>query len=151
VAQFPSSLWVLAIIAWFAASVAYRFVARKGIFASPQPAAAFAERWASGRFGTGLISRLSTARNCLQVQVTARELIVTPHFPFTLGFMPEIYDLDQRIPVVSVRKAASLGGAFAQAIEITYLRQDGKEGALQLLLRRGDEFLHHLQAARDAA
>jgi hypothetical protein len=64
----------------------------------------FVERWASARPGSGLVARLSTARNCMQVQVTATELRIHPHFPFTLGFMPELYDL---------RQSSRLGGSYA--------------------------------------
>ena len=96
--------WVFAVVAWFVASIAYRLISGKGVFARRSANAVFTERWASGRSGTGLVSRLSTARNCLQVQVTPHELVVTPHFPFALAFVPELYDLDKHIAVKAVRK-----------------------------------------------
>lgn len=149
--QASAGTWALAIAAWFVASVAYRVVSRKGVFAHRRPDAVFVERWASGRSGSGLLSRLSTARNCLQVQLTPDELVITPHFPFTLGFVPEIYDLDKRITVKSVRRAVHLGGTYAQAVELTYSQPDGTEGVLQLLLRQGEVFVGKVLAARDAA
>ncbi|MFY9510496.1 MAG: hypothetical protein WAQ05_05935 [Rubrivivax sp.] len=149
--QLSAGFWALLIFAWFAGSIAYRIGSRKGLFARPRPGAQFVERWASGRSGTGLMARLSTARNCLQVQITAQELLVTPQFPFTLGFMPEIYDLDKRIALKSVRKAVDLGGGFARAVEVSYVQSNGQAGTLQLLLKRGEPFIAQLLAARDAA
>ena len=90
-----AGLGALAIAAWFLGSIAYRIGSGKGVFARPDPQAVFVERWASARAGHGPIARLATARNCLQVQLTPTELVVTPHFPFTLGFMPELYDYDR--------------------------------------------------------
>lgn len=141
-------LWAFAIFAWFAASVAWRRAFGKPLFARPRADAVFVERWASGRAGRGLVARLSTTRNCLQVQVTGQELIVTPHFPVTVGFMPEIYGLDHRIPLSAVRSALIVGGRRIQAVEVQYDRPDDDPGVLQLLLRQGEAFIAALQAGR---
>jgi len=144
-------LWAFAIFAWFAASVAWRHFFGKPLFARPLPDAVFVERWASGRAGKGLIARLSTTRRGLQVQVTGRELIVTPHFPVTLGFMPEIYGLDHRIPLTAVRSALIVGGRRIQAVEVQYERPGDDTGVLQLLLKRGQDFVAAVQAGKTGA
>lgn len=146
----PSSagLWALAIVGWFVASVVWRLVSGRGLFARPRSAALFVERWASGRSGTGPVARLATARNCLQVQLTADELVITPHFPFTLGFMPELYDFDKRVRLDAIVRVQRLGGRFAEAIELNYTRHDGTDAVLQLLLRQGERFTALLAAQR---
>lgn len=144
-------LWAAGIAAWFMASLLHRSITGKGVFARPRPDALFVERWASGRAGTGLLARLSTARHCLQVQVTPQALQVTPQFPFILGFMAELYGLDQNVPLAQVRRVEHLGGRFAQAIEVAIVRPDGSPDVLQLLLRQGDAFVARLEAARAGA
>lgn len=145
--QPTAGLWALAIAAWFVASVAYRIGSGKGLFARRSPGAVFVERWASGRAGTGPLARLSTARNCLQVQVTASELLVSPHFPFSLAFMPEIYDYDKRIALAAVRKVTRLDGRLADTVEIAYARPDGSEAMLLLRLTQSRGFLERIQEA----
>jgi hypothetical protein len=139
----PSSaaLWAGLLFAWLAGSIAYRWKLGKPIFARAHASAAFTERWASARPGSGLVARLSTARNCMHVQVTANELRIHPHFPFTLGFMPELYDLDHVIPLTRVRAATILGGNAAKLVEVTYQAANGKEAIVHLLLRKGEAFV----------
>jgi hypothetical protein len=149
--QVSAGLWALLIFGWFAASVAYRLVAGKAIFASANGDAVFVERWSSGRAGAGLLAKLSAGRNCLQVQITPTELIVTPHFPFTLGFLPEIYDFDARVKLQDVQSAVLLGGAFVQAVEVIYRNGADESCTLQLLLRRGGEFASSMLALKNAA
>jgi hypothetical protein len=149
--QSTAGLWALAIALWFVASVAYRIGSGKGLFARPSPGAVFVERWASGRAGTGPIARLSTARNCLQVQVTGSELLVSPHFPFSLGFMPEIYDYDKRIALDAVRKVTRLDGRLADTVEIAYGKPDGSQALLLLRLTQSRRFLERIQGPGAAA
>ena len=96
------------------------------------------------------MARLSTARHCLQVQLTPQMLTVTPQFPFSVGFMPELYGLDHRIALADVRRVDHLGGALRQAVEVGFVRADGSPEVLQLLLRQGDTFAARLDAARSA-
>ena len=123
----------------------------RGPYYPPDPHALFVERWASARAGNGPIARLATARNCLQVQLTATELVVTPHFPFTLGFMPELYDYDKRIALDSVMHASHLGGRRSRVVEIAYLKRDGSHAVLLLRLSGGDRFVDLVRSASAAA
>ncbi len=130
------------------ASVVYRLATRRTMFASSHPQATYVERWASGRSGTGLMGRLSTAKNCLQVQVLSGRLVVSPHFPMTLGFAPEIYDLDKDIATSCITSATILGGNAVQVVEIQFRTAQGKPAVLQLLLRRAPQFLASLNESK---
>lgn len=136
-----AGLWAGLLFAWLALSIAFRWTLGKPILARAHDDTAFVERWASVRPGSGLMARLSTARNCMHVQVTANELRIHPHFPFTLGFMPELYDLDRVVALKTVRAATILGGNAAKLVEVKYQAANGKEAVLYLLLRKGESFV----------
>jgi hypothetical protein len=134
-------LWAGLLFAWLALSIAYRWKLGKPILARAHADATFVERWASARPGSGVLARLSTARNCMHVQVTASELRIHPHFPFTLAFMPELYDLDQVVALNTVQAATILRGNAAKLVEVKYQAANGKEGVVYLLLRKGEAFV----------
>lgn len=146
-----AGLWAAFGFLWFAASIVYRLKTGKPLFARPAPGSTFSERWASGRAGAGLLARLGTAKNCLHVQVDARSLRIHPHFPITLGFVPEIYGMDHVVPLEAVRSASILGGRYAQAVEVRYALPGGEEQVLQLLLRRAEAFIAAVLGARGSA
>jgi hypothetical protein len=133
-----------AIFGWFAASVLWRRWQRRPLAARASPQAAFVERWASARFGSGLFARMATAKNCVQVQVVDGAIVVTPHFPFTLGFLPEVYGYDRRIPLAAVRSVRIMGrSGFGEVVEVRHAAAEdaGREDELQLLLRRAPAFV----------
>lgn len=144
--QIPSGFWAGLFLLWLASSVVYRLYFTKPLLATTLPNATFSERWASTRIGTGLVARLGTARNCIHVQVTATELKIHPHFPFTLGFMPEIYDLDHTIPLEKLRSATILSDGRAKAVEVKYTTHGGNDGTAHLLLRDAETFVHAVLA-----
>ena len=98
----------------------------------------------SARIGSGLLARLGTARNCIQVQVTGSELHLHPHFPFTIGFMPELYGLDLVIPLERISSATITGGNYAQIVEVVYCTSGGDQNTIQLLLRNAESFIHNV-------
>ena len=134
--------WLGALFLWFALSIAYRRRSGKPLVASTRPGAAFSERWASARIGSGLMARLGTARNCMHVQVIDSELHLHPHFPFTIGFMPELYGLDLVVPVESISSAMITGGNYAKIVEVVYRTPGGDLNTVQLLLRNAESFIH---------
>lgn len=140
--QFTFGMWAGIALLWLALSIVYRRSMGKPLVAHARPGSRFMEGWASVRVGTGLMSRLGSARNCMQVQVTADVLHIHPHFPFTVGFMPELYDLDKVIPLSSIRSATILGGSRAKAVEVRYLTARKEEGVVHLLLRNAEAFIH---------
>lgn len=121
------------------------------IFARSSPGMTFSERWASGRAGNGIVSRLSSAKNCLHVQVDREFLRVHPHFPITLGFVPEVYGMDQVVPLKTISSAAILGGKHAQAVDVRYRTPNGEEQTLVLLLRNAEGFIEAVLGSRGAA
>lgn len=82
-------IWLTAAVA---ASVIYRRRKGKPIIPKPSADATYVVRGVSGQF----------ARNALMVYVTPDELTVTPMFPFTLLFLPEIYRCELKIPLEAI-------------------------------------------------
>jgi hypothetical protein len=149
--QANAGLWAALVFIWLGASVIYRIAVGKPLFARTSQGSAFSERWTSGRAGNGILARMSTAKNCLHVQVDRQSLHIHPHFPITLGFVPEIYGMDHVVPLNAVRSAVILGGRHAQAVEVRYAVSGGEEQVLQLLLRNAEKFIHAVLGPKGAA
>ena len=118
-----SLLW-LAFIAF--ASVIYRRKKGKPIFPEVPPEAIYVEK----RAGAPWASR------CLLVVVTPKLLAITPTFPFTLFFLPEIYRLERAewlSSIVCVEVRSSLW-----PLNTTVKMKDGK--AIRLRLKRPKAF-----------
>ena len=139
-----AGFWLGVLFLWVALSIIYRRMSGKPLVASAHPGSVFAERWMSARIGTGLLARLGTARNCMHVQVTGSELHLHPHFPFTIGFMPEIYGLDLVVPLERISSATITGGNYAQVVEVVYRTSGGELNTIQLLLRNAESFIHNV-------
>ena len=148
IGRLPPGFWAAAVLLWFVASVAWRLHRGRPLIARRLPGAVFAERWASARFGTGLVARLGTAKNCLHVQVTDTALVIHPHFPFTLGFMPEVYNLDHRIPLAGIRAATIVHDGRLKTVEVLYADGPRGTGVVQVLLRDAASFVQHCSAAQ---
>jgi hypothetical protein len=97
------------LIAWFVGSIVYRSLSGKRVFPRAPDDATFKEAWRSGRSLTGLLGRLGGARNCLLIYVADGELTITPLFPFTLMFLPEVYSLQMQAPARAVSVARTRG------------------------------------------
>jgi hypothetical protein len=138
-------LWLFSVTAF---SVFRRVWGGKPLF-RPRPAKTrFSEQWRSGR--SLKRSRFAGASSCLWVTITDEELIVCPHFPFNLAFMPEYFDLEHRIrgsDILSVEHHPSLlGGAM---VLVRFRRPDGKEGGIDLALRDAGAFDRAIEAIRN--
>ena len=77
-----SFLWIASVIA---ASVVYRKRSNKPIFPGVPEEAVYFEKKAGSAWASG----------CLLVVVTPKLIAVTPTFPFTLMFGPEIFNLEK--------------------------------------------------------
>ena len=88
---------------WITASVIFRRIHGRPILPRMPSGARYSERMASGWDDGNWLRRLGGANRCLMVAITERELIVTPFFPFNLLFLPEIYGLELRVPLASIR------------------------------------------------
>ncbi|MDP4301521.1 hypothetical protein [Leptothrix discophora] len=142
------ALILAGVLAWFALSVIVRKWRGRHFFATRVPEAVFSERWASGRPGSGLFARLSTAKNCLHVQVTPEAVCVEPHFPISLGFVAEAYDMDHHIPLADIQSVTVLGGLRMKTVEVAYQSSGGKGGILYLLLRHAETFQEAVNRSR---
>lgn len=117
--------WVVLV---FVISAVVRRVAGKPLIPKIPENALFAERWASGRW----------ASNCLLVSVTPGELTVVPKFPFNLGFLPDVYGLERRIPLSSVNYVKQTASLIGNNVVVQY---DDEKRKLGLKLRNPRSFV----------
>lgn len=121
---------------WIAASIFYRRIHGKPIFPRAPDGAIYREGLASGVNTSHWLGRIGWASRCLIVAVTNRELVITPFFPFNLLFLPEIYGLEIRTPVSSVRSVEARPWFFRDSLIVGF--EDGS--SVRLILRDPDEF-----------
>jgi hypothetical protein len=142
------------VLAWMAFVVGVSFFMRRKsgrpVFVEPPKDALFVERWTSGRSMSNLMTRMGGARNCLCVAVAKDRLMIHPHFPFSLMFLPEIYQLDCDIPLASIQDVSEGKVLFVKAVTISFTGKDGATSQLQLFMRKASEFQNVLAAARQA-
>lgn len=138
-----------AALAWVAfvvvASVVYRRIKSKPFRIVEPDNPLFMEKWTSGRSLRNVIGRLGGARNCLFVAVTRNELIVRPHFPFNLFFLPEIYGLEIVVPRASVRGVELKSGVISDSVLINIDRFPDIGFQLELRLRAPTEFIQAMR------
>lgn len=140
----PTWLWLILgfYAATLAASFAYRQAALKPLSAVRPAVTIFMETWVSGRSLTHLLAR-GGITNGLFVAVTARELIVQPHFPFTLAFLPEFLDVEHTVPKSRIRSVGEVRvGLFgiSLAVEVTFESPRG-DRTLQLYVHDRMRFI----------
>jgi hypothetical protein len=140
-----SDAFVVFVLAWVAGWLLISFLVRraqgKPFFAPAAQPFQFSEKWASGRSLDTWWSRLGRARNCLFIGVGDEKLFVQPHFPFTLGFIPEIYRLEHAIPLTRITKVTPERSLFRNMIRVEYSDPDGRQQTLELKLRHPEGFL----------
>ena len=129
--------WVLIVIA---ASAIYRTRNGKPIFTRAPDHPVFLESWTSGRCLRSILTRLGGARNCLLVAVTHDALVIRPHFPFTLLFLPEVYGLDWTIPRTAIRRVDVQDELIGRRLVVEFAKSDGKAENVELILRKPEEF-----------
>jgi len=132
-------IWLVGAIA---ISIWYRKRTGKVIVPRAPASARFAEAWCSGRSLRNALTRLGGASNCLLVYVDQGDLVVTPKFPFTLMFLPEIYGLEIRAPLKSISSVREDAVLFGRALRIDFL--DGKLAPMELRLRDPEGLQHAL-------
>ena len=126
--------------AWVVASLVYRAIHGKPIFYARLPGTRFRQTNASGHSHRSWFTRLGGANGCLVVQVTEMELDIHLFPPFNWLFMPELFGLEYRAPLTSVRSAELRKKFFRSYVDVV-LRTDDGETKVSLLLARPDEFL----------
>jgi hypothetical protein len=118
-------------------SVLYRLQKNKPIMREVFTNTQFSESWCSGRSDRSALARWAIAKNILWVSVTKGELHVSPHFPFSLMFLPEAFGLDHRIPgrnILDVRETSS-SGLLGHRVRMKYQHATGDEEHLELWVK----------------
>ena len=132
---------LLCIGGWIGASIVFRLRTGKPLRPVAPPGARFFERRASGNCLDTIWGRLGGARNCLLVSLTDEELYITPQFPFNLMFLPEIYGLEERVPLGRLRACVSIDRWYGNSLRLEFSRENGADGRFSLRLRNRDEFV----------
>lgn len=109
---------------WIAASVWFRRANGKPIMPMRRADAEFCEGGCSGRSLRNIFTRLGGARNCLLVQVSGDELIITPCFPFTLLFLPELFGLDLRTSTASIASVEPMQRLWSRMVRVSFHSAD---------------------------
>ena len=81
------------------------------------------------------------------VAVTPTSFYVRPNFPFNLMFLPEIYGLEYSVPRKSIRSVVTKDGFLGKSVRIELDTESGGSVAIDLWLRRRDEFLKALASS----
>ncbi len=123
-------------------SILYRKKKGKPFFATIPEGARFVKKRASGRSNRNLLAKLGGADKCLLVVVTNDALIVCPHFPFTLSFLPEMFGLEGTIPKSAIRQVTAHSGLFGSSIGVEFEDPASGRGIekLELRLRSPEDF-----------
>jgi len=137
----PIDLMTINLVLIAAIEVASAVVRRrtgKPIFYTEPPNCFFSEKWLSGRSSNTIIPFVGAA-NCLWTTVTFDRIQISPHFPFSLGFLPEFWRLDHFIEPHQLISAEEIRG-FGGLVLLTY--QMGKATRkFRISVRRRREFL----------
>lgn len=140
--SFPRGMAVLWVGGALIASAFYRRMKGKPIVSRAPSDAVFHENWCSGRSLRNMLTRIGGARNCLMVYVRESELVVTPKFPFTLMFLPEIFGLDVRVPITSITAVERTSSLIGRSLRIAFA--EGGPPPVELKLRDESGLIRHL-------
>jgi hypothetical protein len=75
------------------------------------------------------------------VQVTDDELDIHPFPPFNWLFLPEIYGLEYRVPLTSVRSADLRKGLFGKTVDVVMTTAERGDEKVTLYLAYPEDFL----------
>ncbi|ELA6641847.1 hypothetical protein ACS0KU_004740 [Vibrio alginolyticus] len=76
-------------------SILFRVIRNKPIFTGNLDGALYHDNWISGH-SLNVFRVLGVAQKCLWIRVTSKEVMIGPHFPFCLFFLPEIFGCEWR-------------------------------------------------------
>jgi len=123
------------------ASIANRTANGKPLVPRVPPDAVWSEKWTSGRSGKNLFTRTADVNGCLLVAVTPDALVVSACFPFSLFFLPELFDLEHRIPHPAIRSVTPKKRLFKESVAIEFDDGSGRPRSIELVLRGTPQFL----------
>ena len=129
-------LLVFVIICFFAVasgSVRYRLQKEKPIMRPVFSQPRFAETWCSGKSNRNVLAQLAGARNLLWVVLTKDYLHVSPHFPFSLMFLPEAFGWDHRVPGKTIMEVSETSSdSTGRSVIVQYRHATGDKELLEL-------------------
>ena len=128
-------LIIAGIVSLLALSVAYRLYRGKPIFRPNFEQMRFLETWRSGWSHRDALTRLGVARHCLWVAITHNELWVSPHFPFNLFFIPEVFHLDFRIPGKTILEITEGSSGGDRVVTIRFYHATGEEDSFDIAVQ----------------
>lgn len=96
--RFLFGITIILLLTLAVSSVVYRLSKAKPLLKPDFLDSRFNTTWCSGRSDRNILARLTGAKNLLWIIVTRDHLHVSPHFPFNLMFLPEVFGWDHRIP-----------------------------------------------------
>jgi hypothetical protein len=103
---------------WLLLSLLVRHAKGKPILTPTSEGLLFSEKWASGRSRRTWWTKLGSAKNCLFVAVGHDTVYIHPHFPFSLGFVAEIFDLDQEIPIAHITQVEKTRSFLSDVVRL---------------------------------
>jgi hypothetical protein len=127
---------------WIAASVWFRRANGRSIIPQKPTNAEFLEDWCSGRSLRNYLTRVGGAHNCLLVHVSDGQLVVTPRFPFTLLFLPELFGLDIRVSTASIASVEPVRRLWSRMLRVSF--DSGALAPIELKLHDERRFLESL-------
>ena len=92
---------------------------------------------------------MSRANHCLWIAVTDDELLIGPHFPWTLMFLPEILGIEERIKrqdILSVEKHRSF--IYGNKYIVKFRQATGAEQCFVIQVRNARGFENALAAMK---
>jgi hypothetical protein len=129
---------------WLGASIVYRKSRGKPLFSRKPPDALFFESSGSGHSNRNFFTKLGGAHSCLSVAVTNEAVLTQPCFPFSLMFLPEVYDLEHKIQRRHLRSVTPKKLLFGRSVELEFTTLEGESRSIELCLRGLDRFLEAL-------
>lgn len=105
----------------------------------------FSEKWVTGFSNKNNLTKLGGASNCLIVELSRNALAVRLMFPFNLGFLPQVYDLEHFIPIDKIKRIQADETGDKGRVIIDF-ETAGGEKRIELTLRKRQEFLRAFKA-----
>jgi hypothetical protein len=129
-------------------SVAYRLYKGKPILRPNFEQVRFLETWRSGWSDRDALTRLGGARSCLWIAVIQDELRISPHFPFNLLFIPEVFHWDFRIPGKAIVEMTHRSLEDKSRVIIRFRHATGEEDSFEFTIKDFKEFRNAFNAIR---
>jgi hypothetical protein len=135
---------------WLLVSLLVRRAKGKPIFAPEAEGLLFSEKWTSGRSRRNWWTKLSNAKNCLFVGVGRDTVSIHLHFPFSLGFVPELSDFDQEIPIARITRVEKQKRFLREIVYLEFSDDLGAPRGFELRLRHADQFIAAIRGHQQA-